>query len=305
MAVTELWLIRHGESIANRAASAAEAEGAEVIHIEMRDADVPLSADGERQAAALGSVFADNDERLRLGSTRVWVSTYLRARQTLELALDAAQLPLSPRRDERLRDRELGILDLLTRHGVQTRHPEEEERRDWLGKFSYRPPGGESWADLALRLRSVLRDIEEDTRDTPDTRDTRDTPDTRNGRAADESAGAGHGTRSGEGDGVDSENGSGGLGVIVAHDSIVMLLLYVCLGWDEAELLEFASSHSVKNASLTRISRGTPGEPWQLDAFSDTTHLEQAGAPVTHHSGERDDTRSEGSPEAAVIGGHA
>jgi hypothetical protein len=84
-----------------------------------------------------------------------------------------------------------------------------------------------------------------------------------------------------------------------------MLLLYVCLGWDEAELLEFASSHSVKNASLTRISRGNPGEPWQLDAFSDTTHLERAGAPVTHHSGERDDTRSEGSPEAAVIGGTA
>jgi broad specificity phosphatase PhoE len=265
MAVTELWLIRHGESIANRAASAAEAEGAEVIHIEMRDADVPLSEDGERQAAALGSVFADNDERLRLDSTRLWVSTYLRARQTLELALDAAQLPLSPRRDERLRDRELGILDLLTRHGAQTRHPEEEERRDWLGKFSYRPPGGESWADLALRLRSVLRDIEDDAHD----------------------------------------SGSKSLGVIVAHDSIVMLLLYVCLDWDEAELLEFASSHSVKNASLTRISRGAPGEPWQLDAFSDTTHLERAGAPVTHHSGERDDTRSEGSPEAAVIGGTA
>jgi broad specificity phosphatase PhoE len=265
MAVTELWLIRHGESIANRAASAAEAEGAEVIHIEMRDADVPLSEDGEKQAAALGSVFADHDERLRLGSTRLWVSTYLRARQTLATALEAAQLPLAPRQDERLRDRELGILDLLTRHGVQKRHPEEEERRDWLGKFSYRPPGGESWADLALRLRSVLRDVEEDARDT----------------------------------------GSDSLGVIVAHDSIVMLLLYVCLGWDEAELLEFASTHSVKNASVTRISRNAPGEPWTLDAFSDTTHIERAGAPVTHHSGERDDTRSEGSPEAAVIGGTA
>lgn len=286
MAVTELWLIRHGESIANRAASAAEAEGAEVIHIEMRDADVPLSEDGERQASALGAIFADNGERLRLDSTRLWVSTYLRARQTLELALDAAQLPLSPRRDERLRDRELGILDLLTRHGAQTRHPEEEERRDWLGKFSYRPPGGESWADLALRLRSVLRDVEDDARPT-------------------RNIGNARGTGSGDEEEVDRTNDSGSLGVIVAHDSIVMLLLYVCLGWDEAELLEFASTHSVKNASVTRISRGAPDEPWQLDAFSDTTHLERAGAPVTHHSGERDDTRSEGSPEAAVIGGTA
>jgi broad specificity phosphatase PhoE len=37
--------------------------------------------------------------------------------------------------------------------------PEEAERRDWLGKFYYRPPGGESWADVALRVRGVLTDL--------------------------------------------------------------------------------------------------------------------------------------------------
>ncbi len=61
--------------------------------------------------------------------------------------------------DERLRDRELGILDRLTRLGVKTRYPDEAERRLWLGKLYYRPPGGESWADVALRLRSILDEL--------------------------------------------------------------------------------------------------------------------------------------------------
>jgi broad specificity phosphatase PhoE len=60
-------------------------------------------------------------------------------------------------RDERLRERELGVLDLLTHRGVAARFPLEAERRQRLGKFYHRPPGGESWVDVALRIRS-LRD---------------------------------------------------------------------------------------------------------------------------------------------------
>jgi broad specificity phosphatase PhoE len=65
-----------------------------------------------------------------------------------------------PRVDERLRDRELGILDLLTPLGVSRRFPDEAARRDWVGRFYYRPPGGESWADVALRIRSFLSDAD-------------------------------------------------------------------------------------------------------------------------------------------------
>jgi len=71
--------------------------------------------------------------------------------------LQAAELDLRVRLDERLRERELGVLDLLTSHGVATRYPIEAERRRRLGKFYHRPPGGESWVDVALRVRS-LRD---------------------------------------------------------------------------------------------------------------------------------------------------
>jgi broad specificity phosphatase PhoE len=52
------------------------------------------------------------------------------------------------------------VLDLLTTKGVLNRYPLEAERRRWLGKFYHRPPGGESWADVVLRVRSLLLDLE-------------------------------------------------------------------------------------------------------------------------------------------------
>ena len=155
MALTELWLVRHGESMANVAATRAELDGAEVIPIDIRDADVPLSPTGEQQAEALIPWLADQ----RRAIDTIWVSPYLRARQTLGIALGDSDGSAVMSVDERLRDRELGILDLLTRRGVARLHPGEAERRRHLGKFYHRPPGGESWADVALRLRSFLRDL--------------------------------------------------------------------------------------------------------------------------------------------------
>jgi len=153
--VAELaWLgvVRHGESIANAAADVAEAAGLEVIDIAERDADVPLSPTGEAQGRALGDLVPE------LRPDLVLSSPYRRAVQTASLAVDGT-LPI--RLDERLRDRELGILDLLTRHGVAARYPQEAARRARLGAFYYRPPGGEAWTDIALRLRAVLRDLRE------------------------------------------------------------------------------------------------------------------------------------------------
>jgi broad specificity phosphatase PhoE len=159
MAVSELILIRHGESMGNAAAAAANAAQAEVITIDQRDADVPLSPVGLQQAEALGTglqAVLSGD-----GATTVWSSPYVRAVQTAEVAIKASGLSLPIAVDERLRDRELGVLDLLTTIGVANRFALEAERRRWLGKFYHRPPGGESWADVALRIRSFLRDLDD------------------------------------------------------------------------------------------------------------------------------------------------
>lgn len=153
-----LAIVRHGQSTGNVIAEQAERAGQEVIDIPERDADVPLSATGREQAQAVGVWVAGlpGDER----PTLAVVSPYLRARQTAELALAGIGLPLTV--DERLRDRELGVLDLLTARGVEARFPGEATRRRRLGKLYYRPPGGESWSDVVLRLRTLVREIRGD-----------------------------------------------------------------------------------------------------------------------------------------------
>jgi broad specificity phosphatase PhoE len=158
MGAVELSLVRHGESIGNVAAAEAEAAQAEVIEVPVRDADVALSPGGEEQARALGALFASwTPEQV---PDSVWSSPYKRALDTATIALDVAGLDPAIRVDERLRDRELGILDRLTTRGVEARYPEEAARRRWLGKFYHRPPGGESWVDLVQRVRSLMGDLD-------------------------------------------------------------------------------------------------------------------------------------------------
>ena len=154
----QLMLVRHGESIGNVAAGEAERAGLEVIDLETRDADTPLSERGAEQAEALGTWL--RDQAGGTGPEAVWCSPYVRAVQTATIALQAAGSSLALHLDERLRDRELGILDLLTTTGVDARYPAEAARRRHLGKFYYRPPGGESWADLAMRVRALLSDLD-------------------------------------------------------------------------------------------------------------------------------------------------
>ncbi|HEY8592102.1 MAG TPA: histidine phosphatase family protein [Sphingomicrobium sp.] len=155
-----LWLVRHGQSQGNVARDKADEAGAHMIDIEMRDVDVPLSQLGREQAEAAGRWFAalPADERPEI----ILSSPYIRARQTAEIICKQGALSGGPARtiiDERLREREFGIFDRLTTLGIRDRFPEEAEHRKRLGKFYHRPPGGESWADVILRLRSMLNTI--------------------------------------------------------------------------------------------------------------------------------------------------
>ncbi|CAN5909375.1 histidine phosphatase family protein [soil metagenome] len=154
-----LWLVRHGESAGNVARDAAYAAGLPVIDIAERDVDVPLSPAGELQSTALGRWFAARPETER--PCVMLVSPYLRVRHTASLIESAGGVsrPCTLVVDERLREKEFGILDRLTRIGIEQRFPEQAELRARLGKFYHRPPGGESWCDVILRLRSVLDTI--------------------------------------------------------------------------------------------------------------------------------------------------
>jgi broad specificity phosphatase PhoE len=150
-------LVRHGESAGNVARDRAHAAKLSRIDIAERDADVPLSALGIEQSQALGRWLAAQPEDQR--PEVLLSSPYLRAKQTAQLIMDAGGVAgASPKMvvDERLREREFGILDRLTTAGIRELFPEQAEMRARLGKFYHRAPGGESWCDVILRLRSAV-----------------------------------------------------------------------------------------------------------------------------------------------------
>jgi len=225
-----IWLARHGESAGNVASSQAEQAGDEMLALTTRDADTPLTEVGREQASALGEWLARQSAPIT-----IWCSPYIRARDTALLACARAGIEPELRIDERLRDRELGILDLLSSYGVQNRYPDEAARRLRLGKFWYRPPGGESWADVAFRLRSVLAEIT-----------ARNEPT-----------------------------------LVVAHDVVVTLAVYVLGRMTEDEILALARERVVGNATVTTLI--ADGDRWRVEGYAETHHLRAEDAPVTVH----------------------
>jgi broad specificity phosphatase PhoE len=155
----QLIIVRHGQSAGNVARDAAHEALADRIALDNRDADVPLSDLGREQARSLGRWFSEMREGER--PEVLLSSPYLRALQTAEAfrAAGGARAHRPICFDERLREKEFGILDGLTTSGVANVFPDQAEFRRLLGKFYHRPPGGESWCDVILRLRSVLDTI--------------------------------------------------------------------------------------------------------------------------------------------------
>jgi probable phosphoglycerate mutase len=157
---TRLWLVRHGQSQGNVARDEAHEAGQLVIDLDWRDVDVPLSDLGQRQAEATGRWFAalPEDQRPEV----LLSSPYVRARQTAEAICKGGGLAGGAKStvlDERLREREFGVFDGLTAMGIREKYPDEAAHRAKMGKFYHRAPGGESWADVILRLRSAMNSI--------------------------------------------------------------------------------------------------------------------------------------------------
>ncbi|MFB8277156.1 histidine phosphatase family protein [Nocardia colli] len=157
-AVDLLYAVRHGQSTANAAFAAN-------TFIEADDMAIGLTDLGERQACALGAWLAALDPNQL--PDLVLCSPYLRAVQTWQLVeqeLRAAGGTMPCHRiDQRLYDRHRGRLSHLSPIVVRERFPEEsaKEARDPLG---YRPPDGESFRDVADRLRGVVADLAGDHR---------------------------------------------------------------------------------------------------------------------------------------------
>ncbi len=163
----EIVFLRHGESQANITEMRVEQgllDRYPTTLIGVRDADIHLTDRGREQARVTGHYLAE-----RFGAfDDCYVSPWTRTRQTFEQIL--AAYPAGAREgmldrtrlDERLREREMGVLNWLTREEIAERYPDQARRRAIDGEYFYRPSGGESWADVSQRLGDVLTDLYRD-----------------------------------------------------------------------------------------------------------------------------------------------
>lgn len=155
-----LVIVRHGQSERNLAKERAKATGTgDTWASSLRDVDTPLTSLGVEQAIATGKYLCD-----RGNFDVVFSSPYMRTLQTSQHISE--HLANGPRLilEERIREIEFGVLDGLTHDGVRERYPEEWARREREGKYWYRPPGGESRPDVALRVHSFLGTLSRDYR---------------------------------------------------------------------------------------------------------------------------------------------
>lgn len=143
---TPLFFFRHGETFYN-------AEGRLQGQL-----DTPLSPTGRGQAVEAGLKLGAALEANGLAFDRVgWFASPLsRAAQSMALARAALALEQDAFvRDKRLMELSFGLWQNLTWPEVATRCPGGVAARK-SDFWNFRPPGGESYADLANRLRAFL-----------------------------------------------------------------------------------------------------------------------------------------------------
>ena len=150
MVKTAFYAMRHGETAWN-------AQGRFQGH-----SDIALSPEGRAQARAgaahLRSMLAKQPHLP--APERIVTSPLARARETARIVRDALGLPeeaLSV--DTRLREAGFGDWEGLTTLEVKARFPQERRRRK-ADRWSYAPPGGESYADIDRAIRGLLDELD-------------------------------------------------------------------------------------------------------------------------------------------------
>jgi probable phosphoglycerate mutase len=148
-----LYYIRHGETDWN-------VEG----RLQGRH-DTALNAVGRRQAGACADILRDLLARdRRAPADYAYVASPLkRARETMEIMRAALGLARDDyRTDARLREIEFGEWEGLTLRDIRSRAPQALADRE-RDKWDFVPPGGESYAQVAARMRDWHAALDGDT----------------------------------------------------------------------------------------------------------------------------------------------
>ena len=150
---TNVVLVRHGESVANIERDRLKKGATKEMFLKMpcRDMDIPLTEKGIKQAKSAGKLLK-NYPKFDVAI----ISPYVRAKQTAEIIIKEMGYRIPLVFEERIREKDFGVLDKVTEKGKIKYYPLEAEREKWDGKYYYRPYGGENYPDVALRIRSFF-----------------------------------------------------------------------------------------------------------------------------------------------------
>jgi broad specificity phosphatase PhoE len=131
-------LLRHGDK-----------ERGDFFNPHLRHQDRPLSEKGRQDALKLRSYFAGKSV------AAIYVSAYIRTRQTIEPVAQALQLV--PIVDERLNEIDNGLVDEMT--GEQFRGAFPEEWKAYTGRMAdFRFPGGETGTEAQRRIVDFMEE---------------------------------------------------------------------------------------------------------------------------------------------------
>ena len=156
-----LWLVRHGQSQGNVARDAAHEAGHSIIDLDLRDVDVPLIRSRPSAGRGGGSLVrcAAGGRKARDAAV---LALYPRDARRPRRSAPRAGSPAAPSRPSSTSACASASSACSTASPPRAsaeQYPTEAEHRAKMGKFYHRPPGGESWADVILRLRSALNTI--------------------------------------------------------------------------------------------------------------------------------------------------
>jgi broad specificity phosphatase PhoE len=127
--------------------------------------DIPLNKHGRRQARRCGEILRDllARERRAPGDCGYASSPLMRARTTMDLLRTTLALaPDGYRLDPRLAEISFGEWEGLTYQDVLARDNDIVERREH-NKWLFRPPGGETYEEVAARVGAWYASLDKDT----------------------------------------------------------------------------------------------------------------------------------------------
>ena len=127
--------------------------------------DVPLNAQGREQAACCAGILRDLFACSGRGAAEyAYVSSPLvRARETMDIVRAALGLaPAGYATDPRLAEISFGEWEGLTYQDVLARDPDIVGRREG-DKWGFRPPGGETYVEVAQRIAAWHATLDRDT----------------------------------------------------------------------------------------------------------------------------------------------